>query len=291
MNKKIISILALGVITSIANTYAEESAAVPTLYTQAITTSAPITATVLTESTVVIPNLSIPSSVYPANERSEVINVKSITRIKARGAQLIKERVHSLNQNAQIISKSKDLTEGQKTAFGLFFSGKVAELNTLGIKIKDSTEATSTKALVESIFTDFRIYGVTLPQVRLQKRIYEVQNHIVKLSEAFDKTQSNIDYAKSKNKDVAEWQKNLDAAKLVVATDTAKLSSLMAQINSLKPSDYGTTSKTMITSVNNELRIISKEISYISKKVRKPAYMKTIKATTTPVTSSTTVTN
>ena len=289
MNTKIISTLAIGVIASIANTYAEE-VAVPTLYTQAVTTSAPIT-TSPTETTVVIPSLSIPSSVEPGNERLEIVNTKNLTKLKSRGAQLIKERVNSLNQNAEAISKSKNLTEEQKSSFSLFFSGKVAELNALGVKIKDSTEATSTKALVESIFTDFRIYGVTLPQVRLQKRIYEVQNHVVKLSEAFDRTQSNIDYAKSKNRDVTEWQKNLDAAKLVVATDTAKLSGLMTQINSLKPSDYGTTSKNVIMSVNADLRTISKEISYLNKKIRKPTYMKTIKATTTQVTSSTTNTN
>lgn len=290
MNKKIISALAIGIIASTANTYAEEQAAVPTLYTQPVTTSAPIT-TPITETTVLVPSLSIPSSVEPGNERLEIVNTKNLTKLKSRGAQLIKERVNSLNQNAQAVEKSKELTKEQKIAFGMFFSGKVSELNALGTKIKESTDATSTKSLVESIFTDFRIYGVTLPQVRLQKRIYEVQNHIAKLSETFTKIQSNIDYAKSKNKDVSEWQMNLDAAKLVVATDTAKLSGLMTQINSLKPSDYGTTSKTVITSVNAELKTISKEISYLNKKIRKPTYMKTIKATTTPVTSSTTITN
>jgi hypothetical protein len=122
--------------------------------------------------------------------------------------------------------------------------------------------------------------------VRLQKRIYEVENHIGKVNESLAKVQANIDIVKAKGKDVTMWQKSLDDAKLLVATDTAKLSALMVKISAMKPSDYPTNSKVLIKEVNNGIQSIAKEINTIVKKVRKPAYMKEMKsehATTTKV--------
>lgn len=265
MKKKFVSIVFVVVSMSVSSVFALDATTtvnvVPVLYT---------TTSVNTNSDITVPVLSMPSSVSSMTERAEVIGAKSLVRIQARGAQLIKERVNSLNQNAEAVAKSKGLSDGQKSAFALFFSGKIAELNTLGINISKGTEASSTKVLVQSIFTDFRVYGVVLPQVRLQKRIYEIQNHIAKLPEIFTKVQTNIDAQKAKGKDVTVWQKNLDDAKILVATDTDKLSALMSQINSLKVADYGTTSKATIKSVNDGIQNIARDINSIGKKVRNP---------------------
>ncbi len=283
MKKRFLSTVIIGVALSGVSAFAEEGnvTAVPTLYAMPVATSQ------VEMKDVSIPNISIPSSVYPVTERAEVIGAKTLTRIQARGAQLINERVKSINQNAEAVAKAKGLTDDQKSAFAMFFSGKVGELNVLGTKIASSTEASSTKALVGTIFTDFRIYSVVLPQVRLQKRIYEVQNHIAKISEKFVNIQANIDAEKLKGKDVSVWQKNLDDAKALVVTDTTKLSTLMTQINALKPSDYGTTSKAVITEVNSGIRSIAKDINSIGKKVRKPEYMrKVVNSATTTVRAS-----
>lgn len=282
MKKEFISVVAVGVALSLTSAFAEDVQAiqpinaltvdaVPTLYTtsQNVSTSLPVK-----EKEVVEPTFSMPSNVVPVTERSEVIGAKSLERIQARGAQLIKERVTSLNQNAKAVADSKQLTAEQKVAFAAFFSGKIAELTTLGGKIASSTDATSTKVLVQSITTDFRIYAVVLPQVRIQKRIYEMQNHIAKLSETFTKIQSRIDQEKAAGKDVTVWQKSLDDAKILVATDTEKLSALMVQISAMKPSDYQATSTATIKTVNKGIQMIAKDINSIGKKVRKPSGMK-----------------
>ncbi len=282
MKKRFISTIAIGIALSGISAFAEEgtAVAVPTLYVMPVTTSSSDT------KDVVVPSIEVPSSVSPVTERAEVIGAKSNTRIQARGAQLIKERVKSLNQNAEAVAKAKGLTADQKTAFSMFFSGKVVELNALGVKIASSTEASSTKALVSSIFTDFRVYAIVLPQVRLQKRIYEVQNHIAKLSETFVKVQTKIDEAKANGKDVTVWQKNLDDAKTLVTTDTTKLTALMTQINALKPSDYGTTSKSTIETVNSGVKSVAKDLNSIGKKVRRPENMKKVVNSTSTQTTS-----
>ncbi len=286
MKKVIVSGVLLGLALSTSSVFAEEGhvevvsatavsattgVPVPTLYTNAttITATAALAATV----DVVVPATPEVTSVFPVIEKEEKMKITSIDKMKKRGAQLIKERVNSLNSNARAIANSKALTVDQKAAFAAFFTGKITDLNTLGGKIASSTDATSTKTLVSSIFTDHRIYGVLIPQLRLEKRIYELQNHGTKLTETFVKVQARIDEFKNKGKDVTVWQKNLDAAKVLVTTDTQKLGDLLIKINALQPADYGTTSKAVIESVNKDVRIIAKDFQSINRKVMRPTYL------------------
>lgn len=281
MKKVIVSTVLLGLTVSVSSVFAED--AVPTLYAVPTVTSASVAVTsapspaVTSTSDVTVPITPSITSVSPVIEKSEVIKTTSLARVKVRGDQLIKERVKSLNENAQIIAASKTLSSEQKAVFAAFFSSKVADLNALNTKIQAGTEASSTKVLVSSIFTDFRIYGVLLPQLRIQKRIYDLQNHSAKLSETFAKVQIRIDEFKAKGKDVTVWQKNLDDAKTLVATDTAKLPVLLVKINDVKPSDYGTTSKTVIESVNKDVRSIAKDFQSINGKVKRPEFLRAMK--------------
>jgi hypothetical protein len=238
-----------------------------------------------------VPSVPMVDSVRATVENTETLQGKSLRWVKLKSSLLIKERINSLNANATIIAKSQKLTTEQKAAFATFFSGKVTELTALGVKIASSTDATSTKTLTASIFTDFRIYGIVLPQVRLEKRIYELQNHGVSLTEVFAKVQKAIDAQKARGKDVSVWQANLDATKTLVVKDTEKLSLLLTQISSLKPSDYGTTSKATIESVNSGVRSIAKDFQSVRGKLRRPEILKNMTATTTAagITTTTTV--
>lgn len=298
MKKVIVSSVLLGLMLSVSAVFAEEvqsgsisvtgvsatavsattGAPVPTLYTNATTITA--TAALAPTADVVVPATPEVTSVLPVIEKAEVIKITSLEKMKKRGAQLIKERVNSLNSNAQAIANSKALTAEQKAAFASFFTGKIADLNTLGAKIASSTDATSTKSLVSSVFTDFRIYGVLIPQLRLEKRLYELQTHSVKLTDVFTKVQARINEFKAKGKDVTMWQKNLDDTKALVVADTAKIPTLLAQINALQPVNYGTTSKAVIESVNKDTKAIARDFQMVNRKVMKPSYLKNVKVTT-----------
>ncbi len=223
------------------------------------------------------------------SERQERFLSQSLTRLKARGAHLIDTRISSLESNNKAVANSK-LTVEQKATINTLVTTNVTGLNALKVSIASSTNATSTKALVESVYTQFRIYGIVIPQVRLEKRIYDLQNHVTTLSDTFLKVQTKINEYKGKGKDVAVWQKSLDDAKLLVATDVGKLSALMVQAQALKPSDYGTSSKATIDSVNAGIKVVAKDFSTIQRTLRKPSKLKDVTATTTvSVTSTTTV--
>lgn len=246
-----------------------------------------------------LPDISIPyapeiSRVESVNERADSFYSRFTSRVQSRASQLIKERINVLNANSQAISASKTLTTEQKNTLTTILSTNVTGLTALNASIASSTNATTTKSLTDSIFTNFRIYGIVIPQVRLEKRVFDLQNHSQKLSDLFVKVQSNINDANAKGRNVTVWQKSLDDAKILVANDMAKLASLLPKLATLTPATYGTTSKAIIESVNLDLKNVSKDFNSIAKTLRRPSYLPmgsttpAIPPVVPPVTSTTT---
>ena len=261
MKKTFITALTLGVALSGISVFAETAS------------SADVMVTVPTA-----PSVSVVASV---TERQETILSNTLSRIKARGAELIKQRIAALTSTGEVFSRSKTLTTDQKASLATIINTNITNLTALGVSIQAGTDATTTKPLVASIFTVYRIYGVVIPQVHLEKRVYDLQNYTTKLADTFIKIQAKITAAKTNGKDVTAWQKGLDEAKALVAKDMVTLSSTLAKVSALKPSDYGTTSKVVIEQANVDIKSISKDFNTITKKVRRPDVLKKIKVETT----------
>ena len=235
------------------------------------------------EETVIIPAVPIVSPViHGADTLSLSLKSESLLGLKKRGSSLIEERLSALSKNQIAITGSKTLTDAQKASLTTIINTNATGLQALQVKINAETDATSTKALVSSIYSEFRIFAIVIPKVRLEKRIYDLQNHSTKLVEAFTKVQVKINEAKEKGKDVSSWQKSLDEAKSLVTSDMSKLSSVFLKVDALKPLDYGTTSKAIIELANTEIKSVVKDFNSIGKKVRKPEGLRNLyKATTT----------
>lgn len=217
------------------------------------------------------PNVGSVARVVEQEENmSKNLYLNSETRLKARASQLIRERINSLQSNKNAIDASNSLTAAQKTALGGIVSTNIAGLTALNATIASSTNATSTKELVNSIYSNFRIYGIVIPKLRLEKRIYDLQNHSQKLSDTFLKVQAKIDEYKAKGKDVTTWQKSLDDAKVLVANDMNTLANLFTKVDALKPTDYGTTSKMVIDQANLDLKNVMKDFNSIKRTLHKP---------------------
>jgi hypothetical protein len=157
---------------------------------------------VFADNDVTLPSTPTVSSVPMVSEKEEMVSTNNgrHQKAKSRADNLIKERINKLQENIKVITSDKSLTTDQKTALNTILNTNIAGLTTLQASIATSTDATSTKNLVSSIFTQFRIYGIVIPQVRLEKRIYDLQNHSTKLSDTFIKVQSKIDEYKRKKK-------------------------------------------------------------------------------------------
>ncbi len=244
----------------------------------------------MSEDSVHIPSAPYLSTVYTVTENKEEVPVtrNTITKAKYRAEKLISERIKSLNSNASAITDSKNLTNEQKATLSTYITGNITQLTELKSSIGSSTDATSTKLLIDSIFKDFRIYGIVIPKVRLDSRIYQLKKHADTLSLSFSKVQTKIDESKLRGKDITSWQKGLDEAKMLVAQDMFKLDELLKKTTSLTPANYGTTSKAVIDEVNREIKVISRDFNTVVNKVRKPYNLKNIQVQASASSTSTT---
>jgi cytochrome b involved in lipid metabolism len=225
-------------------------------------------------------------SVMASTEVPQSMWMTSLTRLKARALSLIRERINSLESNRVAINANKSLTTDQKTALTTILNTNITGLTALKATVASSTDATSTKSIINAIYTDFRIYGIVIPQVRLEKRIFDLQNHSTKLSDTFLKVQNKINEYKGKGKDVTVWQKSLDDAKLLVANDMNTLVVLLGKVGALKPSDYGTTSKMVIGDANTTIKKVAQDFNTVARTLNKSKILKN--ATSTPVVGTTT---
>ncbi|MEN9881091.1 MAG: hypothetical protein RLZZ308_274 [Candidatus Parcubacteria bacterium] len=234
------------------------------------------------------------STVSVVREEKEYNLGTTLARLQNKARILIKQRIDALTANKTAINASK-LTDTQKSAIVTRIDSNITRLTTLGTTIASSTDATSTKTLVASIYSDFRIFGIIIPQLRLEKRIYDLQNHSTKLSDIFTNVQTRINERKNAGYDVTVWQKKLDDAKMLVANDMYKLDGYKTQILALTVSQYGTTSKATIESVNKGLKEIAKDFNSVrslnnqGKGLRKALSGNATTTTTGAQTSSTTV--
>ncbi len=246
------------------------------IFITSLLTAAITVPVIFAEENINVPFSPVLSSVTPVTESLDSVNSFNVrkTQTKERATVLINERIQALHGNKTAIEKNNKLTEEQKTLLVTSLTTNVASLTTLKASIASSTDATTTKALSESIFKDYRIYGIVIPKVRLESRIYQLKNHTTTLSERFIKIQTKIDEHKAKGNDVTAWQKNLDDAKALVAQNMFKLDELLKKTATLTPASYGTTSKAIIDSVSSDMRAISKDLNTVVSKVRKPEISK-----------------
>ncbi len=222
------------------------------------------------DNSVTIPAVPLISSVGVAKESDDIVTLPQYRNVKKqRVDSLVKERITSLSVNLKAIEGDKLLTTEQKTSFATRINATITGLQALRDSAS-STDATTTREIARKVINDYRIYGVFLPQIRTEKRIYDLQSHAATLTERFAKIQESIDDYKGKGRDVTVWQKNLDDAKLVVASDTMRLSALLTKVVALKPSDYGTTTKETIEFANQELKSIQKDFLKLRNTIHKP---------------------
>jgi len=211
-------------------------------------------------------NVTVPVPPVVGTETYQAENIPAIidqtTKVSyliTRGQNLITARVNYLNALKKQISASK-LTDNQKSELTPLIDEQITKLTALKEQIKAGTDLTTLKTQVKSIYTDFRIYSVFAPKIRLMKSIDLQINHLTKNSdEVLAKIQARIDTAKAKGKDVTARQTALDAAKTQIPALQTKLSDLYNKAMALKPADYPDTYKTIITEIRAGIKSVATE--------------------------------
>ena len=219
---------------------------------------------------VVVPETPSVSVTAPVSEAPEkVINTtKRLSYLIARGQNLINTRLNSLNSLKAKIVASK-LTAEQKESLNAKIDDRIAKLTDLAAQIKVGTDIEAVRAQVKSIFTDYRIYAVFLPQISSDRNLYTLINYADKLlTDTVVKIQARIDAAKAKGKDVAAKQAALDNAKTKLPELKIKAQELIAKADALTPVDYPTNSKTVLAAVRTGIKEIRVQLNALNSTIR-----------------------
>lgn len=201
------------------------------------------------------PVVTAPSAVSENAPDRELKMEKRVEKVKARGAKLIAERLRVLSRAKAKVQSAKSPSTHDADVIAVIDSN-VAGLTALGVQIKASTNASTTKYLVKQIYSNFRIYAIVMPKIQAYRALDQQANFVNKVTERFTKVQARIDAAKAKGKDVTARQKALDDAKAKLAEATPKINDLITKAASLKPTDYPTVSKTVIGEIRAGIKSI-----------------------------------
>ena len=218
------------------------------------------------------PDISVPTP--PAIETVQSVTEKAPVSFEVRLSKLITAGTKSVNDRLTKLGalktkiQSGKLTNTQKQTLISSIDSEVTKLNTVLANIKAATSTDSVKTLNTFVFTDYRVYGVFIPQIKLLSNTYTQENHFAKLNAVFTKAQSRIDAQKSKGADVSPLQANLDSAKIISNSLSSQLSDIEAKTNALKPADYPTVSKAIIKAINESIKSVSASFRKINSLIK-----------------------
>jgi hypothetical protein len=190
----------------------------------------------------------------------------SLTSVITKGGKLIDMRTKALTKLKTSINNSK-LTADQKTALSSMIDDNITGLTQLKTKLSAETDLTAAKADVNSIFVDYRIYGVFLPKINALRLIDMDSNHLSTLQNTtFINYQAKIDALKTSGGNatlIANMEAGLAKAKTDASTASNLINSTQTEAQNLKPADYPTQSKTALNEIRANLNKIRADFRMI----------------------------
>ncbi len=172
----------------------------------------------------VLAQTSTPSGV-PNNAQNR------ITMIKSRADSEIERRITTINELVTRIQGLKRLADSDKTNLVNLGNGMIANLTSLKGKIDADTDLATLKVDWQSIFGQYRIYMLFMPQLRIYVAADRINDTVDLMNQVFTKLQTRVSDAKSKGKDTAALESELSDAQ--VKLNDAKTQAQNA-INSIK---------------------------------------------------------
>lgn len=133
-----------------------------------------------------------------------------LERIKIEAGRLIENRITSLNKLLQRVTNNSGLSPDEKSSLSSQIQLTIDSLNTLRAKIDADTDADTAKTDAKTIITNYYIYKMFIPKIRLLLAIDNLQALSVKLSETSASIQNLINTLENEGKDTSVIQGLLD---------------------------------------------------------------------------------
>lgn len=162
---------------------------------------------------------------------------QKLERLKSLGADLIENRIASLNNLKTRINSMTKTSEASKTATLTEVEKNIADLTTLGAKIQADTDLITLKADVKSIYETYRVYAVVLPQNLGLSAASRGQYILGQLSALEVKLQKIIAQNKNSGKDVSAIEKLILDFEAKIMDAKSQLQIAETQFKSMTPAN------------------------------------------------------
>jgi len=161
-----------------------------------------------------------------------------LTNLKTRGDAEIQRRLVTLNSLSGVITGASHLTASDKAYLTTEVTTEVSGLTALETQLNGETTVTAGQQDVQSIYSEFRVYALIDPKVRLVRTADDQQAAESKLSTLATKLQARITADQTAGKDVTSLQATLTNMDTVVSDSTTISGPMEQTVLTLQPADY-----------------------------------------------------
>lgn len=163
-----------------------------------------------------------------------------LNAIKTKGNAEIDRRLGTLNTLITVIAASAHLSKDNQTALSNQVSAEVEALGQLRIKLDAETTVTGAAADVSSMITEYRVYALIVPKVRLLKTADDQTVVEQKLSDLAAKLNTRLSQTESSTEGISALRTKLDQLNTSISDAKALTQSVESGVLPLQPSDYDT---------------------------------------------------
>jgi len=157
----------------------------------------------------------------------------ALSKIKQKGQNMIDIRLKSLNNLIERVKNAKHITDADKTFLTTSIQNAIAGLTSLKSIIEQDTTVEQATAHVKQIVTDYRIFLIFEPKIRITAVIDSLQTLSASSANISGKLQTYVDKLKAEGKDTTGLQKLLDDINSRLKTIDTTLASDKALIDAV----------------------------------------------------------
>lgn len=188
----------------------------PAVFAQTVTSTPPVARTTLKQ----------------INQTNRMVN------IKVRADNQIQYRLTSLNNALARIGNAKKLSAGDKSKFTSEVQTDIANMTDLKAKIDSDTDLTTLIADAKSIFTDYRVYAIFLPQVHMLAAVDIMGVTADNLASVSARLQTRIQRDQSQNQDITNLNNLLTDMNSKTVDSRTQAQAAESEVISLSPADF-----------------------------------------------------
>lgn len=209
-------------------------------------------------------------------QKKEELSEKHRERLRERAKSAIEKRIESLNRLKSRVESMARLRDADEQNILDAINENVEALKNLRNQIENESDVEKLKIMIQSIFYDYRVFAVTIPQMRSFAIVGKGEYVTDKIKdEIIPRIEAAIEKAKENGKDTAKAEEYLDNIERYLAEMESNLASALKEFSQMEPAkDYQPArerleaGKAYLKKARENLRLIREELVKIKNILR-----------------------